>query len=79
MTDSNELVALRAALRGAVASDDALSAVSERVESVSSIDDLTTDELDALSRLSAAHAIASAALRGLVNTILARRGREVTR
>jgi hypothetical protein len=44
------------------------------IEALSPPSDIGQADLDALSRVTAAHAIASAALRGLVNTMLARRG-----
>jgi hypothetical protein len=51
-----------------------LSALRDRVESLESHADLGGNDLEDLARVTAAHAIASAALRGLVNTMLARRG-----
>jgi hypothetical protein len=51
-----------------------LSALRDRVESLESHADLRGNDLEDLARVTAAHAIASAALRGLVNTMLARRG-----
>ena len=45
----------------------------EQVESLDPHPEMPAATLDELARVSAAHAIASAALRGLVNTMLARR------
>lgn len=74
MTDSSEIAALKASFRGALSTADALGAMRERVESIEPGGDITPADLEELARLSAAHAIASAALRGLVVTMLARRG-----
>ena len=74
MTDSNEIAALKASFRGALSTAEALGALRERVESLDPGVDVAPADLDELARLSAAHAIASAALRGLIVTMLARRG-----
>jgi hypothetical protein len=74
MTDQNELAALKASVRGAVATADALAALASRVDSFQPGVAISPEDLDALSRVTAAHAIASAALRGFVNTMLTRRG-----
>jgi hypothetical protein len=74
MTDSNEIAALKASFRGALNTADALGALRERVESLDPGADIAPADLEELARLSAAHAIASAALRGLIVTMLARRG-----
>jgi hypothetical protein len=74
MSDPNELAALKTAFRGALQTADALSALRDRVESLESHADLGGNDLEDLARVTAAHAIASAALRGLFNTMLARRG-----
>ena len=73
MTDPNEMSALKASFRGAVATADALHAIRDRIEALDVHADIPAEELDELSRLSAAHALASAALRGLVVTMVARR------
>ena len=74
MTDSSEIAALKASFRGALRSADALAALSPRVEALDPQADVPPPDLEELSRVTAAHAMASAALRGLVNTMLARRG-----
>lgn len=75
MTDPTELAALKASLRGARATAATLDDLARRV------DPLTEDPDDALledlRRLTAAHALAAQALRGLVETMLRRRGRTV--
>ena len=74
MTDPNEIAALKASFRGAVSTADALAAMRERVESLDPSVEIAPPDLEALAQVSAAHAIASAALRGLIVTMLARRG-----
>ena len=73
MSDPNEIAALKASFRGAVGTADALAALRERVESLDPAAEIDAAVLDDLQRVTIAHAIASAALRGLVNTIVARR------
>jgi hypothetical protein len=74
MTDPNEVSALKAAFRGALSTTESLSALKDRIESLDPGADVSETDLQELARLAAAHAIASAALRGLVSTMLARRG-----
>lgn len=74
MTDPNEISALKASFRGALSTADALAALKDRIEGLDPAADPTPADLEDLARVSAAHAVASAALRGLVNTMLARRG-----
>ena len=73
MTDPNEISALKASFRGAVATADALHAIRDRIEALDGHADVPPAELEELSRLTAAHALASAALRGLVVTMVNRR------
>jgi hypothetical protein len=74
MSDPNEIEALRASFRGALATADALASLKERVEGLDPRGDVSAADLEELARITAAHALASAALRGLVNTMLTRRG-----
>jgi hypothetical protein len=74
MTDPNEISALKAAYRGALGTVEALAKLATRIEALDPQRDIAPDVLDELSRITAAHALASAALRGLVNTMLQRRG-----
>lgn len=74
MSDPNEISALKASYRGALQTAEALAGMSSRIEALNPSSDIPPADLDDLARLTAAHAIASAALRGLVNTMLARRG-----
>jgi hypothetical protein len=73
MTDPSEIAALKASFRGAVSTANALAGLSERIEKLDPSADISAADLGELQRLTAAHAIASAALRGLVNTMIARR------
>jgi hypothetical protein len=73
MTDPNEISALKASFRGALSTADALHALRDRIEALDVHADIPATDLDELSRVSTAHALASAALRGLVVTMLSRR------
>lgn len=73
MPDPTEISALKASFRGAVSTADALAALRERVERLDPSVEIDASVLDDLHRVTAAHAIASAALRGLVETMIARR------
>ena len=75
MSDPNELEALKASMRGVRRSAEALAGMSERVEALDGHSDIPDTDLDDLQRLSAAHALAAEALRGLVYTMLKRRGK----
>jgi hypothetical protein len=74
MSDVNEIAALKASFRGAVATAESLAALMPTIEGIDANGDLSADVLEELSRVTAAHAIASAALRGLINTMRTRRG-----
>ena len=74
MTDPNEIAALQASFRGALRTADALAGLAARIEALGPHGDIAASDLDELSRVTAAHAIASTALRGLVNTMVTRRG-----
>lgn len=73
MTDPSEIAALKASFRGAVGTANTLAGLSERIEKLDAAADIDAADLEELQRITAAHAIASAALRGLVNTMVARR------
>ena len=73
MSDPSEIAALKASFRGAVATAQALAGLGERIENIDPHADIGAADLEELQRVTAAHAIASAALRGLVNTMIARR------
>ena len=74
MSDPNEISALKASYRGALQTAQSLADVSSRIDALNPTSDIAAADLEELSRVTAAHAIASNALRGLVNTMLARRG-----
>lgn len=75
MADSNEIEALKASMRGVRTSAEALGALNGRVEALDPHADGSEPDLEDLRRLSLAHAVAAQALRGLVQTMLARRGK----
>ena len=75
MSDPNEIEALKASMRGVRRSAEAIGGMSERVEALDPQSDISETDLDDLQRLSSAHAVAAQALRGLVQTMLRRRGR----
>ena len=73
MSDYNEIRALKASVRGVLDTTKNLAAVQERVEALDDHSEVETGLLDDLVRLTSAHAVAAAALRGLVNTMQNRR------
>jgi len=73
MADSTETEALKASFRGAVSTTDALLALRDRVMAMAPDADITAADLEELAGATLAHAIASQALRGLVETMRARR------
>jgi hypothetical protein len=73
MTDPNEIRALKASLGGAIDTAGALAALQPSVEALDERGEISAEALDELARVSLAHAIASNALRGLIDTMLARR------
>ena len=73
MSDPNEIRALKASLGGAIDTAGALAALQPTIEALDERGDISPEALDELARVSAAHAIASNALRGLINTMLTRR------
>lgn len=75
MADPTEIEALKASVRGARAGVDALAAIAAKVEAIDPHGDVSESDLDDLQRLSLANAIAAQALRGLVETMLKRRGK----
>lgn len=76
MADANEIAALQASFRGALSTAGALAALDDRVKALAPDRDVSEADLEELARVTAAHAIASAALRGLVAAMRARRGAE---
>jgi hypothetical protein len=78
MADPNEIAALKSSFRGVLATAGALDALRDRIEAIEPAVDIAPADLDELARVTAAHAIASNALRGLVNTMQNRRGAATT-
>jgi hypothetical protein len=75
MPDLTEIEALKASLRGARGAAEALADVAARVEATDPHQDVADADLDDLQRLTLANAVAAQALRGLVETMLKRRGK----
>jgi hypothetical protein len=75
MADLTENEALKASMRGARTAADALTMIAASVEAADPHVDGPDGDLDDLQRLTLANAIAAQALRGLVETMLRRRGR----
>jgi hypothetical protein len=75
MADVTEIEALKASLRGARAAADALDGVAARAQSTDSHTDVADADLNDLQRLTLANAVAAQALRGLVESMLRRRGK----
>lgn len=73
MADSNEIEALKASFRGALSTAAALAALEDRVLALDPRADFPAEDLDELGRVTLAHAVASQALRGLIESIRARR------
>ena len=75
MADSNELGALKSSMRGVMSSVQDLRPLADRLEALDPHHDVSDSDLDDLRRLSLSHAVAAQALRGLVETMLKRRGK----
>jgi hypothetical protein len=75
MVDLTEIEALKSSLRGASRAASALGDVAGRVDRTASGADVGETDLDDLQRLSLANAVAAQALRGLVESMLKRRGK----
>jgi|RhiMetdeSRZDD1v2_1073273.scaffolds.fasta_scaffold3119933_1 hypothetical protein len=73
MSDPNEIRALKASFRGAIDTAGTLAVLQGKIEALDDQGDITAEDLDELARVTLAHAVASAALRGLVNTMQTRR------
>ena len=73
MTDVNEARALKASIRGALDTGSSLAEIQARVDALDDHADVDDGLLEDLARLTSAHAVASAALRGLVNAMRTRR------
>ena len=73
MTDSNEIDALKASFRGALSTAAALAALEDRVMALDPREEIPGEDLAELGRVTLAHAISSQALRGLIESVRARR------
>jgi hypothetical protein len=74
MADLTEIEALKASLRGARRASEALTDVATRVDMADPRADVSGSDLEELQRLTLANAVAAQALRGLVESMLRRRG-----
>jgi len=75
MPDLTEIEALKASLRGARRASDALTDIATRIDMADPRTDVSDDDLDELRRLTLANAVAAQALRGLIESMLKRRGK----
>jgi len=73
MTDTNEIRALKASFRGALDTAAALAALQDKVNALDDNGNVSEADLEELGRVTAGHAVASQALRGLVVTMRNRR------
>ena len=73
MSDVNEIRALKASLRGAIDTAQSLSQLQQKVDALDDHADPHAAMLEELTRVTLAHAVASQALRGLVETMVKRR------
>jgi hypothetical protein len=73
MSDPNEIRALKASFRGALDTAGTLAALQGKIEALDEHGDISGEDLEDLARVTTAHAVASAALRGLVVTMQTRR------
>jgi hypothetical protein len=75
MADVTEIEALKASVRGAQSAAGYLAGIAVKVEAADPRVDVSEADLDELQRLTLANAIAAQALRGLVETMMKRRGK----
>jgi hypothetical protein len=75
MADLTEIEALKASVRGARSAAAALEEVAGRIERTDAHADVASADLDDLQRLALGNAVAAQALRGLVESMLVRRGK----
>jgi hypothetical protein len=73
MTDLNEMRALKASFQGALDTAAALEALKGKVMALDPNGDVSAEDLEELGRVTLAHAVSSQALRGLIETMRARR------
>jgi hypothetical protein len=73
MTDPNGIEALKASFRGALSTADALAALRDKVMALDPASTVSPQDLDELGRVTLAHAVASQALRALVESLTSHR------
>jgi len=73
MTDLTEIEALKASFRGALSTAAALAALEQRVMALDPRAEMPGEDLEELGRVTLAHAVSSQALRGLIESMRARR------
>ncbi|HXG54226.1 MAG TPA: hypothetical protein VNJ03_02505 [Vicinamibacterales bacterium] len=73
MTDTNEIRALKASLRGTLNAAAALTALQERVDALDDHGDVSGEALEELGSVTSGLAVGAQALRGLVVTMRSRR------
>jgi hypothetical protein len=69
MTERNAIEALKASYRGALSAADALAALQDKVMALDPIAGVSPQDLEDLGRVALAHAVASQALRGLIEVL----------
>ena len=77
MTDHNEIRALKASFLGAIDTAASLASLQERVAAIDDHGEIDPALLEELARVATGHAVASAALRGFIGTMQARRSATV--
>lgn len=75
MADPNEIGALKASFRGALSTAAALQSLQPKIDSLDASGEIEEEVLEELARVTAVHSVASAAVRGFVETMIARRQR----
>ena len=75
MADPNEIEALKASMRGVRQSAEGMRDLAARVDAFDPLAEVSDTDLEDLRRTTLAHAVAAQALRGLVESMLRRRGR----
>jgi hypothetical protein len=78
MADVNEIRALKASFLGTMDAAAALETIRDRVMSIDPRADISDADLAEMGRLTLAHAVAAQALRGLVESMRARRAVKAT-
>jgi len=69
MTDPNGIEALKASFRGALSTADALAALKDKVADLDPATGLSPQDVEELGRVTLAHAVASQALRSLIELL----------